>query len=175
MKPDVDVVEGSQVRVLVIFVVSSLRCGGGGLGGGRREEDTTTMGGKSEVRLRVANRREGEGLLKKISKLLAVLRYNVGRWAGGIHGRGSGGVTGKVYVHVHVEAGDTAEGAIAAAGALVAPSPQSCLRHRRRRAPDQVHSPATLACDRRRLQQYLCLHQHATRSIGHELMHESWE
>jgi hypothetical protein len=36
MKPDVDVVEGSQVRVLVIFVVSSLRCGGGGLGGGRR-------------------------------------------------------------------------------------------------------------------------------------------
>jgi len=32
-------------------------------------------------------------------------------------------------VYVHVEAGDTAEGAIAAAGALIAPSPQSCLRH----------------------------------------------
>lgn len=47
---------------------------------------------------------------------------------------------------VHVEAGDTAEGAIAAARALIVPSPQSCLRHRCGVAHQT--NCITLACDR---------------------------
>ena len=49
--------------------------------------------------------------------------------------------------YVQVEAGNTAEGAIAAAGALIVPSPQSCLRHR----CGGVHQTSciTLACDRK--------------------------
>ena len=50
--------------------------------------------------------------------------------------------------YVQVEAGNTAEGAIAAAGALIVPSPQSCLRHRCG-AAHQTNC-ITLACDRER-------------------------
>ena len=82
------------------------------------------------------------GLLSDVSISFAVLRCDVvenGRLADTerqlvTHRKGVCGC-------VHVEAGDTAEGAIAAAGALIVPSPQSCLRHRRRRAPDQLHNP----------------------------------
>lgn len=87
------------------------------------------------------------GLLSDVSISFAVLRCDVvknGKLADTerqmvTHRKGVCGC-------VHVEAGDTAEGAIAAAGALIVPSPQSCLRHRRG-AAHQTNC-ITLACDR---------------------------
>ena len=88
------------------------------------------------------------GLLSEISISFAVLRCDVVKKRQiGRHGEADGhSQEGVCVVYVHVEAGDTAEGAIAAAGALIVPSPQSCLRHR----CGGVHQTSciTLACDR---------------------------
>ena len=87
------------------------------------------------------------GLLNEISILFAVLRCDVviaGRLADTERQVVTHGF-GVCVWYVHVEAGNTAEGAIAAAGALIVPSPQSCLRHR----CGGVHQTSciTLACD----------------------------
>ena len=88
------------------------------------------------------------GLLSEISISLAVLRCDV------VKKRQIGRTERQMVTHrkkvcgcVHVEAGDTAEGAIAAAGALIVPSPQSCLRH----SCGAAHQTncITLACDRK--------------------------
>ena len=87
------------------------------------------------------------GLLSEISICFAVLRYDVVRMADvGARERADGHSLARCACGVFKSRSDTAEGAIAAAGALIVPSPQSCLRHR----CGGVHQTSciTLACDR---------------------------
>ena len=86
------------------------------------------------------------GLLSEISILFVVLPCDVSKNGQiGRQGEAVGHSQVGVWWYVQVEAGNTAEGAIAAAGALIVPSPQSCLRHR----CGGVHQTSciTLACD----------------------------